>query len=112
MEQEKQRAFQIDASDNVATALTAIRAGIVEVIGLGQPKELIAVTDVPIGHKISLRDIKKEEDIIKYGVRIGRANIDIPAGSWIHLHNIRSIYDERSSHLDAVTGAPKDTHYE
>ena len=46
------------------------------------------------------------------GVVIGRATADIPAGSWVHLHVMCSNYDDRSSHLDVVTGAPKDIRYE
>lgn len=55
---------------------------------------------------------RKEIHIVKYGVVIGRATADIPAGSWVHLHVMRSVYDQRSSHLDVRTGAPKDTKYE
>lgn len=105
-------AFQIDYSDNVATALEALTMGRVALRGDAGVPEVEAVTEVPAGHKIALRDIAPEEDIIKYGVVIGRATTAIPKGSWVHLHNIRSVYDERSSHLDAVTGAPKDTRYE
>ena len=54
----------------------------------------------------------RDEDILKYGVVIGRATADIPAGSWVHLHVMRSLYDERSGHLDVNTGAPRDTRYE
>ena len=50
--------------------------------------------------------------IVKYGVVIGRATKPIPAGSWVHLHVMRSNYDERSSHLNVHTGAPEDTRYE
>ena len=32
-----------------------------------------AATEVPMGHKIALRDIRNGEDIVKYGVVIGRA---------------------------------------
>ena len=64
------------------------------------------------GHKLALRDIASGEKIIKYGVVIGRATADIPQGAWVHLHVMQSIYDERSSHLDINTGAPKDTKYE
>ena len=67
---------------------------------------------MPVGHKIALRDIAQGEMIVKYGVVIGRATQDIPAGSWVHLHVMHSNYDERSSHLDVNTGAPKDTRYE
>lgn len=105
-------AFQIDYSDNVATALEPLAIGSVTLRGDAEIESVEAVTEVPAGHKIALRDIAPEEDIIKYGVVIGRATEAIQKGSWVHLHNIRSVYDERSSHLDAVTGAPKDTRYE
>ena len=68
--------------------------------------------EIPSGHKIALLGIARGEKIIKYGVPIGCATKDIPAGTWVHLHNMRSLYDERSSHLDIKTGAPKDTKYE
>ncbi len=73
---------------------------------------ILAVEAIPTGHKIALRDIAPEEDIVKYGVVIGQATAAIPKGSWVHLHVMRSLYDERSGHLDTVTGAPKDTKYE
>ena len=105
-------AFQIDFSDTVATALEELAPGMVTLRGDAGEAEVKALEKIPEGHKISLKDIAMGEDIIKYGVRIGRAVKPIPKGSWVHLHNIRSVYDERSSHLDAVTGAPKDTKYE
>ena len=105
-------AFQIDFTDNVATALEELKPGTVTLRGDTAEASLTAVTEVPAGHKIAVKDIAPEEDIVKYGVVIGRATEAIGKGSWVHLHNIRSVYDERSSHLDAVTGAPKDTRYE
>ena len=109
------KAFQIDASDNVVTLLSAAKEK--ETVRLtGNLSEgtasLTALQDVPSGHKLALSDIAENEDIIKYGVVIGRAICPIQKGSWVHLHNIKSVYDERSSHLDVVTGAPKDTRYE
>lgn len=105
-------AFQIDFKDNVATALEELKPGQIALRGDTAEPFLEAVTEIPAGHKIALCDIAPEEDIIKYGVVIGRATEAIKKGSWVHLHNIRSVYDERSGHLDAVTGAPKDTKYE
>ena len=107
-----QTAFQIDLRDNVATALEALGAGPVRLLGDAAAAEIIAAGDVPVGHKIALRDIAVGEMIVKYGVVIGRATADIPAGSWVHLHVMCSNYDDRSSHLDVVTGAPKDIRYE
>ena len=46
---------------------------------------------IPAGHKIALCDIKKDEEIIKYGMPIGAAKCDISKGEHVHTHNIRSI---------------------
>jgi altronate hydrolase len=37
-----------------------------------------------------LRDIAQGESILKYGLPIGSALEDIPAGAWVHVHNCRS----------------------
>lgn len=107
-----QTAFQIDRRDNVATALTPLMPGATGLVGDVLASEVDAVTDVPLGHKIALKNIRSGDEILKYGVVIGRATMDIPKGSWVHLHVMCSIYDQRSSHLDVETGAPKDTRYE
>ena len=109
---DRQTAFVIDERDNVATALSPLSPGTVHLLGESSLKELNAATEVPKGHKIALRDIAPGEQIIKYGISIGSATASIPKGSWVHLHVMRSNYDERSSHLDVKTGAPKDTKYE
>lgn len=109
---EKNVAFQIELADNVATALAAIEVGAVAMRGDATMAEVEAITEVPVGHKIAIKPIAAGDKIMKYNVVIGRATKDIQVGEWVHLHNMESIYDERSSHLDAVTGAPKDTIYE
>lgn len=109
---ETQTAFQIEAADNVATALEEIISGTVSIAGEASGEEIEAITRIPKGHKIALREIEVGEEVIKYGVCIGQACEHIKAGSWVHLHNIRSMYDERSSHLDVVTGTPNDMMYE
>jgi len=42
------------------------------------------------GHKYALYDIKKGEDIIKYGCPIGVAVCDIKKGEHVHTHNIKT----------------------
>lgn len=42
------------------------------------------------GHKIALHDIKKGQDIIKYGYSIGHATEDIKQGEHVHTHNIKT----------------------
>ena len=105
-------AFVIDRRDNVATALEALEPGWIPLRGEADAAEAEALEPVPAGHKLALRDIAEGEAVVKYGVRIGIATRAIRRGSWVHLHMMRSAYDERSSHLDVRTGAPKDTLYE
>lgn len=104
-------AFKIEPEDNVATALMEIDSEPVKLRGAGE-EVVTALEKIPEGHKIAVRDISQGETILKYAVPIGRATRDIAKGAWISLHCMESIYDERSSHLDSVTGKPKDIRYE
>ncbi len=49
-----------------------------------------AKDQIPLGHKVALRNIEEGEDIIEYGRVIGRALTRIEAGSHVHTHNIKS----------------------
>lgn len=67
------------------------------------PKDNVGVqlTDncnVPIGHKVALKDIKKDEPVIKYGMVIGKATKDIKKDEWVHTHNLISHLDEEFSY--------------
>ncbi|MFT5123126.1 MAG: altronate dehydratase small subunit [Kiritimatiellia bacterium] len=104
------KAFIIHPDDNVATALEALTPGTAQLLG-ARTDSLYVAEAVREGHKISLRAIPKDEAVIKFGIRIGHASTDIPAGSWIHLHNLHSDYDERSQTLDGETGAPTEDVY-
>jgi altronate hydrolase len=44
---------------------------------------------VQAGHKIASHAIKQGEPILKYNVVIGFASVDIPAGSYVHAHNMQ-----------------------
>ena len=66
-----------------------------------------------MGHKIALCDMEAGQPIIKYGVVIGRSTAPIKKGKLGCIFMLmESNYDERSGHLDAVTGTPKDIRYE
>ena len=45
---------------------------------------LVLVDRVPQGHKVALEAIAADAPVLRYGVPIGRAMQDIPAGSWVH----------------------------
>lgn len=51
---------------------------------------LTAKMDIPIGHKVALRDIKKGDTIWKYGQDVGKATADIGKGEHLHIHNART----------------------
>ena len=51
---------------------------------------LKAQQDIPIGHKLALKDVKSGDTIIKYGHDIGKAVADIKAGAHAHVHNSKT----------------------
>jgi (2R)-sulfolactate sulfo-lyase subunit alpha len=51
---------------------------------------ITAAQDIPIGHKLALKDIKAGDTIIKYGEDIGKAVADIKTGAHAHVHNIKT----------------------
>ena len=46
--------------------------------------------DVPIGHKVALRDLAVGETVIKYGQDIGRVVAPIRKGDHVHTHNLKT----------------------
>jgi len=52
--------------------------------------QLTARADVPIGHKIALKDLGTGDTAIKYGEDIGRAVSDISKGGHVHTHNVKT----------------------
>jgi len=79
---------QITPRDMVAVALQPLTAGEAVSCGAG---EVTPLTDIPMGHKVALRDIKKGEPVIKYGFPIGEATGDIPKGGHVHSHNLHTL---------------------
>ena len=57
----------------------------------GNAETVTVIGDVPYGHKIAVRDIKKGELINKYGEEIGIATKDIKKGEYVHVHNLDSM---------------------
>jgi altronate dehydratase small subunit len=102
------RAFQIHTNDNVATLLDDESGGEIEILG-ARPDKIQSLEKISRGHKIALREIAVNEAVIKFGVRIGHATKPIKCGAWVHLHNLASDLDERSSTLDLHSGTPMDT---
>lgn len=81
------KALQINKLDNTAVALENLSKG--NTIETGGRK-ITLLEDICMGHKIALTDIKRNENIIKYGFPIGHAIENIPAGAHIHTHNLKT----------------------
>src|SRR5438067_12421373 len=74
--------LRMQAQDNVA--IVANDGGLPAGSVVGAPFSLTLVDQVPQGHKVALRDIAAGEAVLRYGVTLGTALRDIPAGSWVH----------------------------
>ena len=59
---------------------------------MDQDKEIQvkAMSDIPIGHKLALKDYKPGETVIKYGVDIGKVVAPIARGEHTHVQNLKT----------------------
>ncbi len=81
--------MKLAPQDNVAVALRPLRAG--ETL-LQDGVALAIDRDVAVGHKVASRDIADGDTIVKYNCPIGLATQAIPAGHYVHTHNVKSGY--------------------
>lgn len=51
---------------------------------------LASNADIPIGHKVALKDLKAGDTCIKYGEDIGKIIADIKKGDHVHTHNCKT----------------------
>lgn len=88
MKEERSPVIRLDPADNIVVARDRIPAG------TWIPEEgVTALTEIPLGHKLATRDIRKGEPILKYNTVIGYASRDVSGGT--HMHN-------DTIHFDAV----------
>ena len=48
------------------------------------------LNDIPIGHKVALKDFKVGDSVLKYGVDIGKIVKPIKKGEHVHVHNLKT----------------------
>ena len=90
----KHKLLMHDANDDVAVAVVDLLSGVEatavtlegETVGAAKPTE-----DIPLGHKVAMRDIPKGTEVMKYGRCIGEAAIPISKGGYVHTHNLKSL---------------------
>ncbi len=83
-----------DAKDTVAvvvvegvTAGTAMRGWIMDE---DRMIDVQARQDIPIGHKVALKDMAPGDTVLKYGIDMGKVVAPVKAGEHAHVHNIKT----------------------
>ncbi len=82
-----------ERKDSVGVAVVDVKAGqALEGRSLDDNKSVSAKAnmDIPLGHKVALKDLKVGETVIKYGCDIGRVVQPIKAGDHVHVHNVKT----------------------
>lgn len=92
IEQSPVRSYiQVHRNDNVAVALENLTKNSNITIN---NYDVVLNEDIGRGHKISLTDLKKGQEIFKYGYSIGYTTCDTFAGDWIHTHNLKTLLSD------------------
>jgi altronate dehydratase len=87
---ERANMIVLSEHDNVGIALRDIAKG-----GAAHDlhdRKLAAREAIPLGHKLALKAIAAEDDVIRQGMAIGYATKAIPRGALVHIHNMASRY--------------------
>jgi (2R)-sulfolactate sulfo-lyase subunit alpha len=83
-----------DARDTVAVVVVeGVRAGM-ELTGWimddDRKVNVVARQDIPIGHKVALKDMAPGDTVLKYGIDMGKVVAPIKAGEHAHVQNIKT----------------------
>ena len=83
-----------DANDTVAIVVVeGVTAGMdlnAWIMDEDRTISLKARQDIPIGHKVALKDMSTGDTVLKYGIDMGKVVAPIKAGQHAHVHNIKT----------------------
>lgn len=82
-----------EQADTVGVATVELKAGeTAEGLYMDSQKKIrLKVNhDIPLGHKIALKDHAENEGVIKYGHDIGRVVAAFAKGDHVHIHNLKT----------------------
>ena len=82
----------MDENDNVGIIKQAVqKGGKIDIKG-DRFKDVIEIKeDIPFGFKVAVRNIQKDEIILKFNEAIGVAIVGIEKGEMVHVHNIEGL---------------------
>ena len=52
--------------------------------------KILSKSEIPLGHKIAMIDLKEGDTILKYGHDIGKVVKNINKGEHVHVHNVKT----------------------
>ncbi|MHB1674341.1 MAG: UxaA family hydrolase [Acidobacteriaceae bacterium] len=82
-----------DASDDVGVAVVDIAAGsdcAGRNLTTNGSLKAKATANIPLGHKLALKDFAVGDSVTKYGCVIGKVVQPIKAGQLVHVHNLKT----------------------
>lgn len=83
-----------DPNDSVAVDVTEdIKAGqqlTALILDENRTIQIPCAADIPLGHKVAMKDMAIGDTVIKYGVDIGKVVAAIKTGEHAHVHNIKT----------------------
>jgi (2R)-sulfolactate sulfo-lyase subunit alpha len=83
-----------DPGDSVAVVVVeGVKAGMTLtglILDENRTITLPCVQDIPLGHKVALKDLAVGATVIKYGIDIGKVVAPIATGQHAHVHNIKT----------------------
>jgi altronate dehydratase small subunit len=86
------KASVFNPNDNVATALSDLEYNNIITVQIGEKsREITLKQAIPFGHKFAICHIDKGNNVVKYGIVIGRSNKEIRIGEHVHIHNVESL---------------------
>lgn len=77
----------IHPEDSVVITLKSFSAG--ETIIFNE-QTILVKEEIPIGHKIAIKDHQVNQNVVRYGFPIGSAKEPIKIGDWVHTHNVQT----------------------
>ena len=83
-----------DAKDTVAVVVVeGVKAGMKLNGWIMDEDKMVNVDakqDIPIGHKVALKDMQPGDTVLKYGIDMGKVVAPIRAGEHAHVQNIKT----------------------
>ena len=101
----KKRVLQVNPADNVLVALTNLSAG--ETIHF-KGIDYLLQENIPAKHKFFMKDLDAGDEIIMYGVLVGKAQINVKAGSRMSTENTKHAAEPYTYRVNHFTWQPPD----